>query len=102
MCNDNLITKVTRMFQRADGSEARIVATATFGIGLQQSIGVYVHTRPSPEENWSLCNDRPHPDWKSMSVDEYVRRGRSEMLNAVSPGEILKVTSLIGTPMPAQ
>lgn len=25
-----------------------------------------------------------------MSVDEYIREGRSEMLKAVTPGEILK------------
>lgn len=85
--------KVTKIIQRADGSAVRIVAEACFGVGLTRSIGVYVHRRESPDHAWKLTNNRPHPDWRKMSVDEYVKRGRSEMLQAVSSGEILKVTN---------
>tara|TARA_R110002124_G_scaffold128157_2_gene288519 strand:+ start:5159 stop:5488 length:330 start_codon:yes stop_codon:yes gene_type:complete len=99
MTSHNLITKVTQVLTRADGSEARIVAQSFTGMGLHQSVGVYVHRRESPEHQWTLCSEQPHPDWRSMSVDEYIRVGRSEMLRAVSPGEILRVSSLIGTPM---
>lgn len=99
MTDQNLITKVSQIFQRADGSEARIVAQSFTGIGLHQSVGVYVHRRESPDHQWKLCSDRPHPEWKSMSVDEYIRIGRSEMLRAVSPGEVLKISNLLGTPM---
>lgn len=99
MSTEDLITKITQVFQRKDGSEARIVATACYGSGLHLSVDVYVHRRESREHNWQLCSNRPHPDWRSMSVDEYVRRGRSEMLQAVSPAEIMKVKSAIGKPM---
>jgi len=59
------------------------------------SVGVYVHRRESPLHDWKLMSDRPHPDWRKMSVDEYVKHGRSEMLQAVTHGEILKVTNAL-------
>jgi hypothetical protein len=34
-----------------------------------------------------------------MAVDDYIMHGRSEILQSVSPGEILKLTSMIGKPM---
>ena len=99
MSTEDTITKITQVFQRKDGSEARIVATACYGSGLHLSVDVYVHRRESPAHTWQLCSNRPHPDWRSMSVNEYVRHGRSEMLQTVSPGEIMKVKSAIGKPM---
>jgi len=35
-----------------------------------------------------------------MSVDEYVRHGRSEMLQTVSHGEILKTVVALNNPSP--
>lgn len=99
MSNDRLITKLSQVISRYDGSEVRIVAQVMFGIGLQQSIDVYVLKRESKEHQWSLCDSRPHPESKDMSVDEYVKRGRSEMLQAVTHAEILKLTSMLGKPM---
>lgn len=99
MQTEELITKVTQIIPRKDGSEVRIVAEAFFGLGLTRSIGVYVHRRGSPEQPWQLCSDRPHPDWLTMSVDEYIKHGRSEMLRTVSHGEILRATSAIGKPL---
>lgn len=87
--------KVSQTIQRKDGSEVRIVATAFFGLGLNRSIDVYVHRRESPDHEWQLTSDRPHPDWRKMSVSEYIKRGRSEMLQAASPCEILKVTNAL-------
>jgi hypothetical protein len=46
-----------------------------------------------------LLSDRPHPHWRSMSVYDYISHGRSEMLQSVSLGEILKLTSMIGKPV---
>jgi hypothetical protein len=99
MQTEELATKVTQVIKRDDGSEVKIVAQQYVGLGLQCSVGVDVFRRENPDQAWSLCNDRPHPDWRTMSVDEYKKRGRSEMLQTVSHGEILKVTSLIGKPM---
>lgn len=90
-------TKVTQILQRADGSEARITAQAMFGRGLTRSVDVYVHRRESPAHPWALCGDRPHPNWREMSVEEYLQHGRSEVLQTVSPGEILKVTGTLSS-----
>ena len=89
--------KITQIIQREDGSEVRIVAQEFFGLGLTRSVGVHVHRRESSDHPWMLTNDRPHPDWREMSVDDYIKRGRSEMLRTVSTGEILKVTSALAS-----
>lgn len=96
---EELATKVTKIIQRDDGSEVKIVAQAYFGSGLHRSVGVDVFRRADPNSNFELCNDRPHPDWKTMPVEEYCRHGRSEKFQAASNGEILGVASLIGKPM---
>ncbi|WP_080411284.1 hypothetical protein [Burkholderia ubonensis] len=85
----------TQIIQRKDGTEVKIVAQEFFGAGLTRSIGVHVLRRENPESNWKLCSDRPHPNWRNMSVDEYVKHGRSEMLQAVTAAEILKVTNAL-------
>lgn len=95
---ENPITQLTQILDRPDGSQARIVAQVFFGAGLHRSVGVYVHRRDKPDAPWILCSDRPHPDWKQMPLEEYKKRGRSEMLRTVTPGEILKLTSAL---MPA-
>lgn len=84
------MAKVTQTINRPDGSQVRIVAEEFFGVGLHRSVDVRVHRRETPAHPWSLANDRPHPDWRSMSVEEYKQRGRSEMLQVASPGEILR------------
>lgn len=91
----NTAEKITQIIQRANGSEVRIVAQNFYGSGLTRSVGVYVHRRERANDPWMLTNDQPHPDWREMSVDEYIKRGRSEMLRTVSIGEILKVTSAL-------
>jgi hypothetical protein len=90
--------KVTQIIRRNDGSEVRIVAQKFYGRGLTCSIDVYVHRRESPDHPWMLTSNQPHPDWCKMSVDEYIKRGRSEMLRTVSHGEILKVTRALAFP----
>lgn len=89
---ENPITKLTQILDRPDGSQARIVAQVYFGAGLHRSVGVYVHRRDDPDSPWKLCSDQPHPDWRQMSVEDYKRRGRSEMLRTVTTGEILKLS----------
>lgn len=93
-----LITKAQQTITRPDGTEIKIVAQAMFGAGLHRSIDVMVFTRKDGEQ-WHLCNNRPHPEWRTMSVQDYIDHGRSEVLQTVKPIEILKVTSLIGKPM---
>jgi hypothetical protein len=89
------MARVEQILQRADGSEVKIVAQE-FGLpGHPSSVGVHVLRRESAQAQWKLCDDRPHPDWRQMSVDEYARRGRSEMLRTVTHGEILKMGKLL-------
>lgn len=90
------ITKVTQLKDRNDGSQVKLVATAYFGAGLHRSIGVDVFKRANSESNWTLCSDAPHPDWKNMSRDEYIKHGRSEKFQTVSHGEIFSVANIIG------
>ena len=90
--------EVQQILQRKDGSEVRIVAQEFFGKGLTRSVGVYVHRRQGPNHAWKLASDRPHPNWRKMSVQEYTGHGRSEMLQVVSPGEILKVIGALPEP----
>ena len=98
---EDAVSKITQILPRKDGSEVKIVAQAFWGIGMERSVGVYVHRRESPDHPWKLCSDQPHPDWRTMSVDEYDKHGRSEMLQAVSNGELLRAMSWIGQPMSA-
>lgn len=80
-----------KVTQRADGSEVRITANPFFDIGMKPAVDLHVHHRKSSSASWELASDRPHPDWREMSVSEYIKRGRSEMLRLVSPGEILQM-----------
>lgn len=99
MSEEPRATKITQILQREDGSEVKIVATAMFGEGLHRSVDVYVHKRQSEKHEWILLSDRPHPDWRAMSVDDYIKGGRSEMLQTVSIGELFRAMDLIGKPM---
>ena len=80
--------------QRDDGSQVRIVAQRGYGSRLTASLDVYVLRRDSSESNWSLCG-KILTRVEKMSVDEYQKFGRSEMLRYATPGEILRVASAI-------
>lgn len=99
MSVEETISRITRFFKREDGSEIRIVAQDYSLPGCKPSLGYYVHRRQSPDQPWQLCGDRPHPDWRSMSVDDYVENGRPEALEVLGQGEILKTLSAIGKPV---
>lgn len=87
--------KLEHLYTRSDGSEVKVVATAYYGYGLQLSIGVDVFRRIGGSENWCLTSDRPHPNWRQMSVDEYIKNGRPEKLLVASHGEILKAANAL-------
>lgn len=91
-----LTTKVTEIITRENGSQIKIIVEQFTGNGLNTSVGVYAHHRESPNDYWHLLSNRPHPDWRSMSVCDYIKYGRSELLQFVSPAEILKLSNLIG------
>ena len=96
------MARVEKIIRREDGSEVRIVATEMFGEGLYRSVDFYVHRREDALSAWKLCSKSPHPDWRSMSVDEYVRHGRPEFLRFVWWGDIFKVMAMLRPASQAQ
>ena len=83
---------VTTIIDRADQSQVKIVAQEMFSAaGLHRSVDVCVYHRQMGADNWVLCSSTPKPGWMEMSVDDYVKNGRSDMLRAASPIEIMKV-----------
>lgn len=93
---EDLITKVTQIINKPDGSQAKIVAQSMTGQGLVQSTSVSVFKRQSEKVDWILCNDQPASSFKPMSRQDYENHGRSEALSTVSTAQILKVSSLLG------
>ncbi len=87
--------KAKHLLQRKDGSEVKIVAREFYGAGLTRSVGVDVFHRQSSKQTWVLAGDRPHPNWRGMSVQEYIKHGRPEMLKFASAAEILRVVSVL-------
>ena len=105
MESEGLITEISQVLKREDGSEVKIVAKSCFNAGLAHSKDVYVLRRETSAHDWKLCSDIPQPGWREMSVEDYIKHGRSEQRQAVSPGEILKVANWLGKPiiqLPAQ
>jgi hypothetical protein len=92
-----MMAKLENLIQRPDGSEVKIVAQACFGLDQKFSADVFVLGRDSANHDWRVLSDRPHPDWRRMSVDEYIKRGRSEVLQAVTHGQILKTAQALRT-----
>lgn len=97
--NEQLATKITQIIPRPDGSEVRIIAEDFSGWRMKRQIHTYVHKRKNINSPWVLCSDSPHPDWKTMSLNDYNKFGRSEKLQAVSHGELFKVSNMIGQPI---
>ena len=84
--------KVVNFMRAADGTEVRITAEPC-GPPLFMGTFTYVHFRKTPDQQWQLAsNDRPL-DWKSMSREEYLANGRSEVLRLVGgPGPLLRAS----------
>lgn len=99
MDTPELITKITQTLIREDGSQAKIVAQVAFGSGLTRSVDFYVLRRPDASANWMLCSKTPHPDWRTMYVEDYRRFGRSETLQTVTTGEIMRLMGALGKPL---
>jgi len=86
------MVKLERLLPQADGTEVKLVGQTMYGSGLTLSVDVFALHRESANQPWRKLNDLPHPDWRSMSVDEYQKRGRSEMLKRIGHGPILAMS----------
>lgn len=101
MAEVQVATRLARIVQRGDGSQVKIVATDCSGpfFDVGKHVQVDVYRRSSDAEGWKLCSDRPHPNWRSMSVDEYNKHGRCEKFQAASHGEIFSAGLAVGRPV---
>ena len=97
--NSKLITKISQAIQRDNGSQIKIAATEMYGSGLEKSIDFFVLQRNNKSENWRLLGNQPRLNYKNVSLDTYIKKGRAEYLDYVSHGEALKVISYIGKPL---
>lgn len=100
MANDT-ITKIEKTFECESGEQSRLTVYLASRPGGSALVGVYGHHRANDSEPWSLCSENPHPDWKSMSVDEYEKRGRSELLQYIKRSDIFKYSAMLGQPLEA-
>ncbi|OTA16043.1 hypothetical protein Xbed_03515 [Xenorhabdus beddingii] len=69
----------------------RIVATMNHGSGLSESISVDVFKKNIDDSKFILCGNNPHPEWRQMSVNEYIQYGRPEKFKYVTHAEIIRV-----------
>ncbi len=85
------MVKIERIITRCDGSAVKIVGEEFKNFRGHYDSFFYAFRRESPGRPWKLLSDRPHPNWRSMSVDEYVKHGRSELHQAVRHSEMISV-----------
>ena len=97
---DDVVTKITKIIPRKDGSEVKVVVWSTVSLsdGSRQAASD-VFKRETPECSWKYCSDMPHKDWRTMSVDDYNAFGRCEKFQVASHSEILGLSQWIGRPM---
>lgn len=83
--------KLEKFLTAPTGQEVRMLAQAYVGRGLDIGIGLDVFVKDTPDSAWRLCRNSPHPDWRSMSVDDYIAWGRPEWLKYVSHGQAIQI-----------
>lgn len=99
---EDLITKVSQIIPRADGSQVKIVVSSTMlSTGVAHAVSSYVLRRESESDNWKLCSDSMPEGWKMMPREDYIKFGRPERFRYASHAEVLKLTQLLGKPMSA-
>lgn len=87
------MARVEHHYIRQDGSEVKVVAQPSYSAaGLRCNIDLFVLHRKSSQDGWRVASDRPHPNWRTMSVADYVAHGRPETLTLTSFGERVKAS----------
>lgn len=96
---ESVITKAVVTVTRFDGSQARITTQGWANVITGNvEISTFVHARPDDRSPWVFCSTSPQQGFKLMSRLDYIVRGRSAQLQAVTAGELLKVVNLLGEP----
>lgn len=83
----------SNIFIRPNGSQTRVVAELSSGPNGEAYFFNYAFYRRSEKASWQACHGSRDPRWKSMPRPDYVKFGRSEMLQVATPGEILKTNA---------
>ncbi len=89
------MSRVEHIIPTTNGAQHKIIAESFIDPVHGRQTSFYVLSRPHPASPWTYLSERPHPDWRSMSVDEYLKNGRSEALNAVGSAEVMKALSML-------
>lgn len=90
-------TRVTQIIRKNDGSEVKIVAHASEWS--EKDVHVEFYRRQTPDSTWVRLGDKPHPDWRAMPIDRYLKEGRPEFLYHVSYARVMQVVQMLHKPM---
>lgn len=101
MSEFNICTKVTKDFEREDASVVRLVVETFFGAGLKESVNVYGLLKASPDSDWAFLSNTPAPGWREMAVVDYLKHGRSPLMQHISNAELLCTLNMLGKPLPS-
>jgi hypothetical protein len=82
--------KKENLIKREDGSQIKIVCSLFTNINQTHSIDTFVLFRENAEDNWNVLSNIPAEGFKAMPREEYIRRGRSPLIQKVRVGELLK------------
>lgn len=96
---ENLIKKAIVTVIRNDGSEVCITAECHANVLTGKvELDYFVRARPNNQSDWMFCNNIPASGFKTMSLSDYMTRGRSKLFQVITGGELLKVLNLLGEP----
>lgn len=96
MLKQDVIGEITQELPRNDGSSIRIVVKdITSPWDNQRMIDTYVLHRASNKSSWKVLSNRPHPDARTMCVDDYAKYGRSALLQELTRREQLIVLPML-------
>ena len=93
------VNGLSQILTRENGSQVKLVGRMTGGLFCEATPDVWALFRQDENSDWRLLSKEPHPDWKTMSVDDYVKRGRSEFLQNVSFGERVRFRQMFYVPI---
>ncbi|MEQ1977367.1 hypothetical protein [Xenorhabdus sp. SGI240] len=90
LITEDIVMQVIHIIHKGE-TTIRIIATMFYGLGLSESINIDVFKKDVDDSKFILCGNRPHPEWRRMSVDEYIQRGRPEKFKYATYAEIIRV-----------
>jgi hypothetical protein len=96
--SEQLTTKITNIITRKNGNQVRIVSEL-FDPILNPTVSTIAFHRDNSNDNWKLCSKEYHPDVKTMSRSDYMKFGRSELMEKVTFAELAKTANMIGKPL---